>query len=104
MTTSIRMNDDTDYVHTAVVNYEPTYLVLANCAWVWENEPDADLAELREILATEVAQAAKVSATQIRELADDGARVVAGHDPLVAERFGHPADPPNVITINQPVL
>jgi glyoxylase-like metal-dependent hydrolase (beta-lactamase superfamily II) len=37
---------------------------------------------------------------QIRELAADGARVVAGHDPLVAERFGHPADPPNVITIS----
>src|SRR6266516_2041792 len=37
---------------------------------------------------------------QIRELADDGARVVAGHDPLVAERFGHPADPPGIITIS----
>ena len=36
---------------------------------------------------------------QIRELAEAGARVVAGHDPLVAERFGAPADPPNVITI-----
>ena len=36
---------------------------------------------------------------QIRELAEAGARVVAGHDPLVAERFGGPADPPNVITI-----
>jgi glyoxylase-like metal-dependent hydrolase (beta-lactamase superfamily II) len=36
---------------------------------------------------------------QIRELAEAGARVVAGHDPLVAERFGTPADPPNVITI-----
>jgi glyoxylase-like metal-dependent hydrolase (beta-lactamase superfamily II) len=38
---------------------------------------------------------------QIRELADDGARVVAGHDPLVAERFGHPADAPGVITISR---
>jgi glyoxylase-like metal-dependent hydrolase (beta-lactamase superfamily II) len=38
---------------------------------------------------------------QIRELAGDGARVVAGHDPLVAERFGHPADPPGVITISR---
>jgi hypothetical protein len=37
---------------------------------------------------------------QIRELANGGARVVAGHDPLVAERFGHPADPPDVITIS----
>ena len=36
---------------------------------------------------------------QIRELAEAGARVVAGHDPHVAERFGHPADPHNVITI-----
>ena len=27
---------------------------------------------------------------QIREIGDDGARVVAGHDPLVAERFGAP--------------
>ena len=32
-------------------------------------------------------------------LAEAGARVVAGHDPLVAERFGDPADPPNVLTI-----
>jgi glyoxylase-like metal-dependent hydrolase (beta-lactamase superfamily II) len=36
---------------------------------------------------------------QIRELAEAGARVVAGHDPLVAERFGTLTDPPNVITI-----
>ena len=36
---------------------------------------------------------------QIRELAVAGARVVAGHDPLVAERFGDPADAPDVITI-----
>ena len=35
---------------------------------------------------------------QIRGLAA-GARVVAGHDPLVAERFGVPADPPDVVTI-----
>jgi glyoxylase-like metal-dependent hydrolase (beta-lactamase superfamily II) len=38
---------------------------------------------------------------QIRELANGGARVVAGHDPLVAERFGHPADAPDVITISR---
>ena len=36
---------------------------------------------------------------QIRELAEAGARVVAGHDSLVAERFGAAADPPYVITI-----
>jgi glyoxylase-like metal-dependent hydrolase (beta-lactamase superfamily II) len=36
---------------------------------------------------------------QIRELAAAGGRVVAGHDPLVAERFGDPADAPDVITI-----
>jgi len=36
---------------------------------------------------------------QIRELAEAGALVVAGHDPQVAERFGVPADPPNVLTI-----
>ena len=36
---------------------------------------------------------------QIRELAETGARVVAGHDPLVAERFGTLTDPPDVITI-----
>ena len=38
---------------------------------------------------------------QIRELANGGARVVAGHDPLVAKRFGQLADPPNVITISR---
>jgi glyoxylase-like metal-dependent hydrolase (beta-lactamase superfamily II) len=36
---------------------------------------------------------------QIRELADGGARIVAGHDPLVAQRFGAPADAQHVITI-----
>jgi glyoxylase-like metal-dependent hydrolase (beta-lactamase superfamily II) len=36
---------------------------------------------------------------QIRELAAAD-RVVAGHDPLVAERFGDPADAPDVITIS----
>jgi glyoxylase-like metal-dependent hydrolase (beta-lactamase superfamily II) len=36
---------------------------------------------------------------QIRELAEAGGRVVAGHDPLVADRLGTPTDPPNVITI-----
>ena len=38
---------------------------------------------------------------QIREMAEGGARVVAGHDPLVAERFGHPADAPGVISISR---
>src|SRR2546430_2503727 len=37
---------------------------------------------------------------QIRELASGGPRVVAGHDPLVADRFGDPPDPPNVITMS----
>ena len=36
---------------------------------------------------------------QIRELSAAG-RVVAGHDPLVAQRFGDPADAPDVITIS----
>jgi glyoxylase-like metal-dependent hydrolase (beta-lactamase superfamily II) len=36
---------------------------------------------------------------QIRELADGGARVVAGHDPLVAERFGGRAGSPDLITV-----
>jgi glyoxylase-like metal-dependent hydrolase (beta-lactamase superfamily II) len=36
---------------------------------------------------------------QIRALARDGARVVAGHDPLVAERFGGRAGSPHVIQI-----
>ena len=38
---------------------------------------------------------------QIRELAAAGARVVAGHDPLVADRFGRPGDAPGVITISR---
>ena len=37
---------------------------------------------------------------QIRELADGGARVVAGHDPLVAERFGGRARSRDVIKIS----
>lgn len=38
---------------------------------------------------------------QIRERGTEpGARIVAGHDPLVAERFGGPADIPDVITIS----
>ena len=38
---------------------------------------------------------------QIRELAAAGAHVVAGHDPLVADRFGRPGDAPGVITISR---
>ena len=38
---------------------------------------------------------------KIREMGDGGARVVAGHDPLVAERFGGPADAPGVIRITR---
>ena len=38
---------------------------------------------------------------RIRELAQAGALVVAGHDPLVAERFGDPADAPGVIRISR---
>jgi glyoxylase-like metal-dependent hydrolase (beta-lactamase superfamily II) len=38
---------------------------------------------------------------QIREMGDGGTRVVAGHDPLVAERFGDPADAPGVIRITR---
>src|SRR5262249_61206556 len=37
---------------------------------------------------------------QIRELAQDGARVVAGHDPLVAERFPSRAGTDHVIQIS----
>src|SRR5689334_10266596 len=36
---------------------------------------------------------------RIRAMGEAGARVVAGHDPLVAERFGDPADVHDVITI-----
>jgi hypothetical protein len=36
---------------------------------------------------------------QIRDLAEGGARVVAGHDPLVAERFGDRAGADDVIRI-----
>jgi glyoxylase-like metal-dependent hydrolase (beta-lactamase superfamily II) len=37
---------------------------------------------------------------RIRELADGGARVVAGHDPLVAERFPARAGSPDVIRLS----
>jgi hypothetical protein len=32
MNTPITMDQDTDYVHTAMVNYEPTYLILERAA------------------------------------------------------------------------
>jgi glyoxylase-like metal-dependent hydrolase (beta-lactamase superfamily II) len=54
------------------------------------DRPFATVASLAEMYA---------AFDQIRELAAAG-RVVAGHDPLVAERFGDPADAPDVITIS----
>jgi glyoxylase-like metal-dependent hydrolase (beta-lactamase superfamily II) len=54
-----------------------------------QDRPFATVASLAEMYA---------AFDQIREQAA-GARVVAGHDPLVADRFGTPTDPPDVITI-----
>lgn len=49
------MNTDTDYVHTHIVNFEPTYLVLAGAATVWADpDPNVTLAELRDELADAV--------------------------------------------------
>ena len=38
---------------------------------------------------------------RIRAMGEAGARVVAGHDPLVADRLGDPADAPGVIRISR---
>jgi hypothetical protein len=54
---TVTMDSDTDYVHTHVVNYEPTYLVLEAAAEVWAHpDPNVTLAELRDDLRDAVEQ------------------------------------------------
>lgn len=47
------MDEDTDYVHTAVVNYEPTYLVLDDAARRYHDD-EIELWEARDLVTEAV--------------------------------------------------
>jgi hypothetical protein len=68
---TVTMNEDTDYVHTHIVNYEPTYLVLANCVLAWEDDQHGPLAPYRDILRSEVEANFVAMGLHPRDLTDD---------------------------------
>lgn len=42
------MNEDTDYVHTAVINYEPTYTELQDATAAWMDDQSNPIGEYRD--------------------------------------------------------
>jgi len=68
---SVTMNTDTDYVHTHVVNFEPTWLVLANCVAAWQEDTTAPMAVYRDILRDEVERHREAMGLNPEHLTDD---------------------------------
>jgi len=48
------LNESTDYVHTHVVNFEPTYLVLSEVVELYRGGDYEDMAALRDAIAEAV--------------------------------------------------
>lgn len=65
------MNDATDYVHTHVVNYEPTYLVLDEVTHMYREGDYEDMAALRDALAESVDQHWPEMGLHPTDLSDD---------------------------------
>ena len=62
------MNEATDYVHTHVINYEPTYIALGEAVtMVWDDE---DIHEARDYLADVVDQHWQAMGLDASDLAD----------------------------------
>lgn len=51
------MDKDTEYVYDAIINYEPTYLVLQAVAKEWMADQDGPIAPYRDRLQEAVEQA-----------------------------------------------
>lgn len=71
------MNEATDYVHTHVVNYEPTYLVLSEAVERYRNGAYDDVAELRNAVAESVDQNWQAMGLDATDVNDDDVDFVA---------------------------
>lgn len=67
----IEMNEDTDYVHTHVVNYEPTYDVLNDVCQRWMVDHTNGIAEYRDELQKAVELHAHAMGLNSVDLTDD---------------------------------
>lgn len=67
----IAMNNDTDYVHTHIVNYEPTYLALADIVRRWEDDETNGIADYRDDLQAVVEQHWEAMGLDYSDLTDD---------------------------------
>lgn len=65
------MNADTDYVHTAVINYEPTYAVLDDIASRWQGDGEEPIAAYRDELQGAVEANFAVMGLHPSDLTDD---------------------------------
>lgn len=66
---SITMNEDTNYVHTHVVNYEPTYLVLMEA--VNNYRDGGDLCQSRDMVEDAIESNVAGMGLQPSDLTDD---------------------------------
>lgn len=67
----ITMNEDTDYVHTHVVNFEPTYNVLVDVCQRWADDETNDRSEYRDELRDAVEQHYLEMGLDAEDLSDD---------------------------------
>jgi hypothetical protein len=65
------MNESTDYVHSAVINYEPTYLVLMEVVSEWGDDQSGPLAPYRDALRDAVEMHREAMGLDISDLNDD---------------------------------
>lgn len=65
------MNYTTDYVHTHVVNYEPTYLILSEVVDLYREGDYEDMVTLRDAMAEAVDDHWPVMGLCAEDLTDD---------------------------------
>jgi hypothetical protein len=68
---TVAMNEDTDYVHTHVINYEPTYLVLMDVVTRWNEDQSNGIADYRDELRAAVESHADAMGLDPEDLSDD---------------------------------
>lgn len=68
--TTVTLNEDTDYVHTAVINYEPTYVVLVEAANGYDDDT-FDRPEARDMLRGAVEAHYEAMGLELSDLTDD---------------------------------
>jgi hypothetical protein len=65
------MNEDTDYVHNAIVNYEPTYIALGEAVTAWQADQDGPIGPYRDQLRDDVEQHREAMGLDAGDLTDD---------------------------------